>query len=158
MVNCAKTVPRPARTVANGLNSGTAFESDLTRPDSAHARTAANPPVAAVCGGEDRPISIRLASSPRRLAPVPVVEVAPSSPPAFNDAALIRARKAMATLGTTLKQTLVAKMSTDGPTAALDVCSQDAVSLTASVAANSGSSVGRSSLRLRNTMMPDLHG
>ncbi len=94
------------------------------------------------------------ACSPTPSTPAPTVEpvVVPGSsgPPVVDAVALARARTAMSTLGTTLKGTLVATMSTEGPTAAMEVCSQDAMSLTATVAANTSVTVGRSSLRLRN--------
>ena len=70
--------------------------------------------------------------------------------PQLDAGALARARSAMKMLGTTLKGELVKTMKAEGPTAALQVCATDAQALTASVAANAGVKVGRSSLRLRN--------
>lgn len=74
----------------------------------------------------------------------------PAEQPTMDGVALLRARTAIGTLGTTLKSTLVGTMSSEGPIAALEVCSQDAESMTAAVAADTGVTVGRSSLRLRN--------
>jgi len=83
--------------------------------------------------------------------PAPARAAAPAPAPAAVDAAAkARAQETMQLLGSTLKGALMGSMKAGGPTAALDVCSQQAGSLTASVAATSGIAVGRSSLRLRN--------
>ncbi len=69
---------------------------------------------------------------------------------ALQKAALDQARGAMSQLGKTLKGQLVDTMSEQGPVAALSVCSANARGLTAQVASETGVTVGRSSLRLRN--------
>lgn len=75
----------------------------------------------------------------------------PASPPSEADAAAITAAKTAAqTLGSTLKARVVASMQADGPAATLDVCHDEAPSLTAGVSEASGVKVGRASLRRRN--------
>jgi hypothetical protein len=64
--------------------------------------------------------------------------------------AIDRTRDAAKRLGGSLKERLVAEMGQGGPVAAAEVCSTEAAGMTASVVAESGITVGRSSLRLRN--------
>jgi hypothetical protein len=77
-------------------------------------------------------------------------EPAPPPPaPAPAEGDIERARAAAMKLGKTLKTRLVGAMQ-DGPPAAVRVCSEEARSLTTSIATETGVRVGRSSLRLRN--------
>ena len=77
----------------------------------------------------------------------PAVEPAPVE---TDQQAIDRTRAAAKQLGGALKGRLVEEMGSAGPVAAATVCSTEAVSLTTTVAADSGVKVGRSSLRLRN--------
>ena len=97
------------------------------------------------------PTLLLLLSACSTPAPTPsLVQVAPVVAPGPDVTATTRAKDAMKTLGTTLKGELMASMASGGPTAALDVCSSSAQSLTATVGRDRGVRVGRSSLRLRN--------
>lgn len=64
--------------------------------------------------------------------------------------AIQRAEDATKALGKTLKDRLITTMQTQGPVAAMGLCTTQAQDLTRSVAAEESVAVGRSSLRLRN--------
>jgi hypothetical protein len=69
---------------------------------------------------------------------------------AAEEAALARAEAAATELGRTLKQRLSAAMAEGGPPAAMAVCADEAQALTRQVGDRTNTSVGRSSLNLRN--------
>ncbi|MCA9605287.1 MAG: DUF3365 domain-containing protein [Myxococcales bacterium] len=81
-------------------------------------------------------------------APEPREPTEPASPNA-ESAARESARDAAQQLGRALKTRLLAAMA-EGPRAAVEVCSNEARTITARVAEETGARVGRSSLRLRN--------
>lgn len=71
--------------------------------------------------------------------------------PQEPDAALLaRAEAAATTLATTLRGRLTAAMREGGPAAAVEVCAREAQGIAATVRRDTGVTVGRSSLRLRN--------
>lgn len=71
-------------------------------------------------------------------------------PPTPEEAALTRAEGAAKKLGATLKTRVQDELGKAGPVAALTVCNAEAGPLTSGVAGETGVTVGRSSLRLRN--------
>ncbi len=73
-----------------------------------------------------------------------------AAPAGVDAAATARAKDAMKALGGSLKSKLVSTMKEQGPVAALEVCSSNAQSLTAEMAAARGVLLGRSSGKLRN--------
>jgi hypothetical protein len=92
-------------------------------------------------------------SRPTTPAPAPAEPTpppAPASTPAPDGDALVQTAAAAKTLGVTLKEKLVSTMQAEGPVAAFEVCAGNAQGLTASVSQETGVTVGRSSLKLRN--------
>lgn len=101
---------------------------------------------------------------PRTLLAVPLLAVACSSPgsgssggaPASasaqskEEAALASARSAAGKLGTAVRTKLMDAMNNGGPANAVQVCSAEAQGIAEQVAQETGASVGRSSLKLRN--------
>lgn len=85
---------------------------------------------------------VDVAGAVQTPAPIPTAEQ--------EAEAVARTRDAAKGLGGSLKAALVAELGGNGPVAAASVCSEQAVPMTAAVAAESGVVVGRSSLRLRN--------
>lgn len=82
------------------------------------------------------------------LLALTAVAAPPSTP---NEAAAIaKADAAALKVGKTLKDRLGAAMGGGGPVAAIGVCTNEAQLLTATVGAEAGVTVGRSSLRTRN--------
>ncbi len=76
-----------------------------------------------------------------------------ATPPTPNDAesaAVDRADAAARALGTTLKARVAEELGKGGPVGALAACNTQAAALSAGVAAQTGVTVGRSSLRLRS--------
>ena len=73
-----------------------------------------------------------------------------------DDVALATANAAADDLGRSLRARLLAAMGEGGPTQAVDVCTQEATTIAAAVAARNHARVGRGSLRMRGaTAAPD---
>jgi hypothetical protein len=70
--------------------------------------------------------------------------------PTPSDAALARADAAAKRLGSTLKGRVVEEMGKGGPVSTVQVCNVEAPALAATLQTETGVSLGRSSLRLRN--------
>jgi hypothetical protein len=79
-----------------------------------------------------------------------VPEVVPDEGNPAETIALEAATEGLKSLGQTLKSELMQKMSTGGPSEAVAFCAGNAHGLTQGVIADTGVTVGRSSLRLRN--------
>ena len=92
---------------------------------------------------------IFLACGSTPAPPDPAPPAPPPPAPAEADP-VARADAAIGALGTTLQRRLKASMAADGPAGAVKVCSAEAQELTASIREESGISLGRSSLKLRN--------
>lgn len=73
-----------------------------------------------------------------------------SGTPSKEDAALAAAKSAAGTLGTRLRTRLTDAMNNGGAASAAQVCSGEAQTITETVAKETGASVGRSSVKLRN--------
>jgi hypothetical protein len=83
--------------------------------------------------------------------PTATGSVSPPPAPATGDgASLDRATGAAKMLGKTLLTRVQASMGADGPVATVSVCADEAQALTAKIGLETGVTVGRSSLRLRN--------
>ncbi|MGV6819847.1 MAG: Tll0287-like domain-containing protein [Parvularcula sp.] len=67
-----------------------------------------------------------------------------------DEADVTAARAAAKALGGQLKARLMAAMGEGGPAAAIEVCSEAAPGIAASVSADTGMTVGRTALRIRN--------
>ncbi len=84
-------------------------------------------------------------------APAPTPQPAAASAPGGPEAAaLARADAAAMRLASTLKARVVEEMGKGGPVAAVKVCNAEAPALAAQIQAETGVTLGRSSLRLRN--------
>ena len=101
--------------------------------------------VAAGCEDEreETPASTETRTTPRTEAPAETEASAEAE-------AIARAKRAAKQLGTTLKGRLGAAMEEGGPSAAIEVCANEAQGLTDVVVEDTGVRVGRSSLKLRN--------
>lgn len=97
----------------------------------------------AACGGAEPPAPT---AAPAPKAPPP--PGAPASP--ADEAALAKAEAAAKQLGGSLKARVMEEMGKGGPTAAITVCTDEAPAAAARIQAETGVTVGRSSLRLRN--------
>lgn len=86
------------------------------------------------------------AAGPDRLATTP----AGTPTAASEDPALARADAAATRLARTLKARVVEEMGRGGPVSAVQVCNAEAPALAAEIARETGVTLGRSSLRLRN--------
>lgn len=75
---------------------------------------------------------------------------APVAVPQPDEADVTAARAAAKALGGQLKARLMAAMGEGGPTAAIEVCSEAAPGIAASVSEETGMTVGRTALRIRN--------
>lgn len=87
--------------------------------------------------------------SPAPVEPAPSAK-APIAQAPVADQSQARARAALDRVKRELKERLTTAMATGGPEAAARACSDEAQTLTAQVAKETGVKVGRSSLRLRN--------
>jgi hypothetical protein len=83
------------------------------------------------------------------LAAGPSTSPAPMEPSA-EAAAIARADAAAVRLASTLKARVVEEMGKGGPVAAVSVCNAEAPALAAAIQSETGVTLGRSSLRLRN--------
>jgi hypothetical protein len=97
------------------------------------------------CGGA--PVERPVAEAPAVGAATTAVEAAK---PAEVDARLAKAEAAAKLLGGRLKARLTEAMTQGGPVAAVGVCADEAPAIRAAVAAETGVTVGRASLRLRS--------
>lgn len=105
------------------------------------------------CWGSNEPMV------PPDVAPPPAVAASePASPaaPAVDpeQAALAQADAAIDALRTRLKARLIEVMGSQGPAAAVQVCAEEAGRIAEEVGATHGATVGRASLRMRNTSRP----
>ena len=89
------------------------------------------------------------------ILPFAALAAGPSSSPAPTETsaeatAIARAEAAAVRLGSTLKARVVEEMGKGGPVAAVSVCNVEAPALAATIQSETGVTLGRSSLRLRN--------
>lgn len=86
----------------------------------------------------------------RSNAPAGAAASASGAADTSAEAALSKAERAAKQLGGAVRSRLVDAMNTGGPSKAVEVCSREAQGIAANVREETGVSVGRSSLRLRN--------
>lgn len=79
-----------------------------------------------------------------------IIPLAEAQAPTPEAAALARAEAAAVRFGGTLKAKVVETMGSAGPAATVDVCATEAPRIKAAIEAETGVTLGRSSLRLRN--------
>lgn len=87
------------------------------------------------------------------IVPLAALAAEPPTPPPEARAeaeAIARADAAAVRLATTLKARVVEEMGKGGPVAAVTVCNAEAPALAATIQSETGVTLGRSSLRLRN--------
>ena len=89
-------------------------------------------------------------SPPAPPAAQPPAAPPPASAPTPADVALTRAEAAAKRLGSTLKARVVEEMGKGGPVSTVQVCNVEAPAIAATIQTETGVSLGRSSLRLRN--------
>lgn len=93
-------------------------------------------------------------AAPPASEPAPEAPAATEAAPTPDEAALALANAAADELGRTLRTRLSAAMAEGGPARAAEVCSSEAGTLTAEIAARHGATVGRGSLRMRGSTPP----
>ncbi len=100
-----------------------------------------------MCATHLRPVGIAAAGLVSLLFAACSVEEPPASGP---DPRLAHSRAATARLGSELKARLTAVMSEQGPVAAVAVCADEAPTIAARLSDETGATVGRTALRVRN--------
>jgi hypothetical protein len=108
----------------------------------------------AACGQAPPTTEPPAAPEPTAVPEAPVAAPPAETVPTPDEAALAVASAAADELGRTLRARLMAAMAEGGPARAAEVCSTEAATLSAEIAARSGASVGRGSLRMRGRTPP----